>query len=86
MGFIVKGHKTQYDEDARCDVYAAAGNYHFKTSMVDGEQELLAFETYEDALEYIDSVLVKYRVPGIWHVARRLEDNKFVVLPTYTGK
>lgn len=84
MGYTVKPAKTEYDSDADCDVYAATGNYHFKTAMVNGSFEGLGFETYEDAILYVEEVLVKNRVPGIWHIAKCLEDDLFYVLPTNT--
>lgn len=82
MGYTVKTAKSAYDADADCDVYAATGNYHFKTAIANGESQAIGFETYEDALLYVDEVLVKHRVPGIWHIARCLEDSMFYVLPT----
>lgn len=82
MGYKLVPQKTSFDQDANCDTYVAAGNVHFKTAIANGESQLLAFETWDDAAQYVDSVLVKYRVPGIWHIAKSLEDGKFYVLPT----
>ena len=83
MGYKVPTAKTRFDEDANCDVYSASGNYHFRTGMANGQLTSPAFETYDDALVLIEK-MIELGVPGIWHVAKFLEDGMFYVVQTKT--
>ena len=81
MGYKVPTRKTYFDEEAGCDVYAASGNYHFRTGMVEGKSVSPSFETFDDGLAMIER-MVELGVPGIWHIAKSLEDGKFYILQT----
>ena len=83
MGYKVPTHKTYFDEEAGCDIYVASGNYHFRTGMANGEPTSPAFETYDDGLAMIER-MVELGVPGIWHIAKSLEDGKLYILQTRT--